>query len=139
MDNAVFFPGGRYSVRYKADDVKTGTYVYTARFDSDWLTRTEQMLELIKLMNVTPDTIEFDTSQVLAPEECLPKLQAAGWTITNAQDDELEAERDGYSLNIKSDCIELSGFTPRELFGKDNELDDSALLVTGLIKQLAGA
>jgi len=137
-DNSVFFPGGRYSVRYKADDVKNGTYVYTARFDSDWLTRPDQMLDLIKLMNVTPDAIEFDSSDALVPEECLPKLQAAGWTITNAQDDEVEAERDGYSIKINSNCIELSGFTPRELFGKDSELDSSALLVTGLIKQLAG-
>ena len=89
-------------------------------------------------MNVTPDAIEFDTSDALVPEECLPKLQAAGWTITNTQNDEVEAERDGYSIKINSNCIELSGFTPRELFGKDDELDSSALLVTGLIKQLAG-
>src|SRR5205085_7935363 len=69
-DNSVFFPGGRYSVRYQADDVKNGTYVYTARFDSDWLTRPDQMLDLIKLMNVTPDAIEFDTGDAMVPEEC---------------------------------------------------------------------
>ena len=91
-----------------AKEIKNGTYVYTARFDSDWLTRPGQMLDLIRLMNVTPDAIEFDTSDALVPEECLPKLQAAGWTITNAQDDEVEAERDGYSIKINSNCIELS-------------------------------
>ena len=91
-----------------AKEIKHGTYVYTAPFDSDWLTRPGQMLDLIKLMNVTPDAIEFDTSDGLVPEECLPKLQAAGWAITNAQDDEVEAERDGYSIKINSNCIEFS-------------------------------
>ena len=87
--------------------------MYTARFDSDWLTRPSQMLDLIKLMNVTPDAIEFDTSDGLVPEECLPKLQAAGWAITNAQDDEVEAERDGYLIKINSNCIELCDHAAR--------------------------
>jgi hypothetical protein len=47
-----------------AKEIKNGTYLYTARFDSDWLTRPGQMLDLIKLMNVTPDAIEFDTSDL---------------------------------------------------------------------------
>ena len=71
------------------------------------------MLDLIKLMNVTRDAIEFDTSDGLVPEECLPKLQAAGWAITNAQDDEVEAERDGYSIKINSNCIELCDHAAR--------------------------
>ena len=137
-DDGVAFPGGKYSVKYVADDVKRGSYVYTVRFDSDWLTRCGQMLAILKLLNVTnPDVIEFITSSGLDPESCLPKLQAAGWTITNAQDEEVVAELDGFKLTVRPESIELAGFTPPELFGKDDEVDESALLVTGLIKQLA--
>ncbi len=137
-DNGVDFPGGSYTVTYSANDVKHGIYTHTVRFDSDWLTRTNEMLSLLKLIGVTnPDVIEFTVSHELNPGDCLPKLQAAGWTITNAQDDEVRASLGGFELTIKSGSLELSGFTPPELFGDDKERDDSALLVTGLIKQLA--
>lgn len=43
-----------------------------------------------------------------------------------------------YTLIIKPQTIELTGFAPPELFGKEDELDESALLVTGLIKQSGG-
>jgi hypothetical protein len=90
-------------------------------------------------MEVMPDIIEFDITHILDPNACLPKLQAAGWTITNAQDEKVEASRNGHTFAIRPHCIELSGFTPPELFGGDDEREESALLVTGLIKQLAAA
>ena len=136
--DGVKFPGGLYRVRYEANDVKRGVYIYTVRFDSDWLNRTDQMLALLKVVGViNPDVIEFEIAGALDPEACLPKLQSAGWAITSATDVEIEAELEGYTLTIKADSIELSGFAPPELFGRDDELDQSALLVTGLIKQLA--
>lgn len=136
--SGVSFPGGSFRVRYEANDVKKGAYIYTVRFDSDWLNRTDQMLGLLKVVGVTnPDVIEFETSDALDPEACLPKLQSAGWTITSATDEAVEAEMEGYTLIIKPQTIELTGFAPPELFGKEDELDESALLVTGLIKQLA--
>jgi hypothetical protein len=137
-EGGITFPGGSYSVRYEADDVRRGAYIYTVRFDSDWLTRTEQMLEILKIIGVTnPDVIEFEIAGTLNPEACLPKLQSSGWTVTSATEDSVEAKLEGYTLRLQPGTIELTGFVPPDLFGRDDELDDSALLVTGLIKQLA--
>ncbi len=136
--DGIKFPGGSYSVRYEADDVRRGAYIYTARFDSDWLNRTEQMLGILKLVGVTnPDVIEFEVAGTLDPEACLPKLQSSGWTVTSATEDSVEAELEGYTLRLQPGTIELTGFVPPDLFGRDDEMDDSALLVTGLIKRLA--
>lgn len=138
--HGIKFPGGAYSVRYEADDVRSGDYVFTVRFDSDWLNRTEQMLQILKDVGVdNPDVIEFEMAGLLDPEACLPKLQSSGWEVTNATDEWVEAEWGGFTLRLKPGSIELTGFVPPDLFGRDDELDDSALLVTGLIKQLAAA
>jgi hypothetical protein len=136
--DGIKFPGGTYSVRYEADDVRKGDYIFSVRFDNDWLNRTEQMLQILKLVGVTnPDAIQFELIGTLDPDGCLPKLQAAGWKVTSSTDDWVEAELGGFTLRLESGSVELTGFVPSDIFGTGDELDDSALLVTGLIKHLA--
>jgi hypothetical protein len=92
--------------------------VRTAQADDDFI------LKLFAIDN--PDVVVFGMKEWQEPENAIPKLRSAGWKITNAGDEQVEATYGDFVLTVTEETIELTGFSPGELLGAVEEPEEEA-------------
>lgn len=131
----LLFPGGSYSVRYTAEDLRTGEYVHTVLFDEDWFDHAADIPRVIKIFNLYPERMRLESRSEIDVPATIPSLRAKGWELISITDKKVEAEHSGYRAIIKKDCIILDGFTPQEILGHAEDETESKL-VSGVLLML---
>jgi Caspase domain len=134
-DGAIDFPGGRYTISYEADSVKTGHYVYSASFGKEWFDRPLEIIQVLKAVDFRPDRITLYLKKPIQPESFIPGLQSHGWEIDSALPDKVVAARDGLNVEVSAETIHLEGFTPQQILG--TQKDENARLAVGIFGILA--
>lgn len=135
--STLLFPGGSYSVSYQADDLKTGKFVHTVSFDSDWFDHASDIPRLIQTLDLYPERMRFELRSKIDVSATLPGLRAKGWKPSSITDSKVEAEHSGYRVIIKKQSVIFEGFTPQEILGNEGDRSESKL-VSGILLLLGG-
>jgi hypothetical protein len=131
-DARIYFPDGDLTVSYEANGKNAGKLQYEASFSGSWLERPDRMSKALAAFEMYPTEMTFKINGALNLDRMRSGLPAGGWTITSNLNDELEATRMGYTLQASKTELRFSGFSPKELFGDDADLN-KASLVSGVL------
>jgi hypothetical protein len=131
-DSTLLFPGGSYGVTYVAEDLRTGTFIHTVSFDSDWFDHASDIPRLIKVLDLYPQRMHFELRNEIDVSVTVPGLRAKGWKLTSITNKQVEAEHSGYRVAIKKSGVTLEGFAPQEILGNAEEGAESKL-VSGVL------
>jgi len=86
---------------------------------------------------VSADRMVLHLSSAVDPESLLAGLNARGWKITSALENEVKASQGGYSLTVRPDKLVYRGFSPQQLLALGRDKDDpKGQLVPGIVKLL---
>ena len=138
-EDGLSFPGGRFEFRYDSDkdDPHSGVYIESVRFEPEWFGQLDRMAELTDSLGVSADRMVLHLSSAVDPESLLAGLNARGWKITSALENEVKASQGGYSLTVRPDKLVYRGFSPQQLLALGRDKDDpKGQLVPGIVKLL---
>ena len=114
------FPGGRYETEYKAKDKRTGHYVDSVTFKEEWYERTDQILEILRALSMTPNEMRFHLSESQKIERLFAAVQSRGWEIkSNLLPEKFVAKSGPIRVEIIPDEITFTGSSPSDIFGEE--------------------
>lgn len=115
-DGFITFPGGHYQPRYEATGKLHGALVETLSLSPVWLDRPGILADLLACLDLDPEQISFTFRNKIAPDRCIPGLEANSWQMTSELPRKIEAHRDGCALILEPESLTLSGLPLRALF-----------------------
>jgi Caspase domain len=133
----VQFPDGGYSVRYEAEDKKSGRFCHVVTFGETWLGQPKRMIDVLDCFDLRPTEIRLDLSGKRSLDSMIAGLKARGWKlVSNKLPKEFTASSGRYGVVVRQDYIEFSGFYPEEILGSESE-PEKAALVSGILGLLS--
>ncbi len=132
------FPGGAYSVEYRADDKKSGTTIHRVTFQEEWFGRGEEIAQMLKALELDPSEMVLELSGTVKPKRLIAGLEAHGWTVTSTLEDRVCASRDDYDIVVEPGTLTFTGFPPGDILGSETDRV-KAKLAGGVLALLGSA
>ena len=132
---SITFPGGCYEAVYIATSLKQGLLRETVSFKPEWFDHSDQILNILGALSVNPDRISFQLTVDIDPQSAIPGLKAGGWELVSSLGEEIQMKAKNFRLTLTVDCLQLEGFTLKDLFGPRYDTA-SARLAIGIFRKL---
>jgi hypothetical protein len=97
--DGVSFPEGRYVVKYKAIDKKTGVYRHSVVFKKPWFDQPDRMILVLSCFDLRPKEMKVSLARAHSLESMIAGLNSRGWTLeSNKLPDQFSASNGRYTV-----------------------------------------
>jgi hypothetical protein len=131
--DALLFPGGSLSFRYRAETRDRGKIHRTLTLDSDWFADWERLNSLLALFDITSKGFRLQLLNKTRPLDHLTVLEAHGWDTRKESDEGITVAKSGVAMTLTRGAAAFQGLTVKDLFaassapGSANDLLAEAL------------
>jgi hypothetical protein len=125
---ALTFPGGALTHRFEPDRKDAGTIERSLTLDLDWFDERSRLASLLDILNMEPQSVEFELASGIDPLAQVSAMEANGWETISESEEELTAKKGRVELTVSAESVSLSGIDIRAMLAATESSEQDQLI-----------